>query len=544
MSFTEEESKILSNYVTDVGGDIFAIKNLPGVVGAVYARYSRAKTGFQETLLREFVQAGMLNEKKADELIERVLVAYGDDSVGELEGAHVSFENISAIAEKAVVNHRIGGAFITQSTRYVFYDEKAQNGQYRYYRDPNILASSLGEEYIRVMDKCFDTYARLVAPMRGLLEKRKPLEEAEYDVRGCGKKERLSDLTEEGHVKAFKRTYDFDLRAKVCDTLRVLLPLSTLHNTGVFGNGRFYQGMISNFYSSSFTEVQNMGVSTHKALNGVIPKYVKRAQKNEYLVRVNKNMQELTDDLLQGIRPENREEVTLMPVAYSQEDFDISTTATMLYAYTDLSLTQLIKFVKELPESKRELIRETYIGSRSIRRDRPGRALEDGYPYKFDLLVTFQVFKDLMRHRMTSQIWQAFTPSHGFYMPEEIKEIGLEEEVLAAEKEARELYQKLYEAGLKTEAQYAVLHGHKTRWVLQANDRELMHMFELRTTPQGHPEYRMICQQMHREVAKRSPWRAKAMNFVDYNDYYWSRADSEARQRVKEKMLEEKFKDS
>jgi thymidylate synthase ThyX len=542
MKFTEEEKKILSQYVTDVGGDIFAIKNLSGITGAVYARYSRAKTGFQETLLKEFIQAGMINQEKADQLIERVLVAYGDDSVGELEGAHVSFENISAIGEKAVVDHRIGGAFITQSTRYVYYDQKADNGLYRYYRDPKILNSPLGEEYIRVMDLCFDTYARMVPVLKNYLQTKKPIEEAEYDINGDGKKEKMLELIEEAHLKGFKQTYESDLRAKVCDILRVLLPLSTFHNTGVFGNGRFFQGMISNFHSNPLTEMQNMGASTFEALNEVIPKYVKRAKKNEYMIWTEEAMQKLTDEMLQGIEPEKTEEVSLMPSYQSQEDFDISTTATMLYAYSNLSLKQLIEFVTKLPEEKRNLIRQTYIGDRATRRDRPGRALEDGYPYKFDLLVTFQVFKDLMRHRMSSQIWQAFTPEHGFHIPEEVKELGLEKDMLAAEEEARNLYSKLVTAGLKNEAQYAVLHGHKTRWIFQANDRALMHMLELRTTPQGHPEYRMICQQIHQEITKRSPWRADAMKFVDHNEYYWSRADSEAKQRVKERLLDEKFK--
>ena len=72
------------------------------------------------------------------------------------------------------------------------------------------------------------------------------------------------------------------------------------------------------------------------------------------------------------------------------------------------------------------------------------------------------------------------------------------------------------------------------------NDREAMHMLELRSTPQGHPEYRRAAQMMHQEILRRSKWRGEMMNFVDYGDYYWSRADSEARQRVKEKKLDEK----
>ncbi|MBI3626561.1 hypothetical protein HY224_00760 [Candidatus Uhrbacteria bacterium] len=108
--FTPEEIEILKNYVTDPTGNVFAITNLHGIVGAAYARYSRAPGGFREVLLKEFVKEGKINAKKADELIARVLVAYGDDSVGELEGGHVSFENISILATKEIEDRRIGGS--------------------------------------------------------------------------------------------------------------------------------------------------------------------------------------------------------------------------------------------------------------------------------------------------------------------------------------------------------------------------------------------------------------------------------------------------
>ncbi len=539
--FTDEEKQLLSQFVTSAEDNVFAIKNMQGMVGAAYARYSRAKGGFRETLLKEFIKESNIDPKHAEELIERILVAYGDDSVGELEGGHVSFESISALGEKAVVDHRIGGAFIVQSTRYVYYDEKTDEGNYRYYRDPKIMASSLKDEYIRVMDLCFNTYVELMEPMRHYFEKQKPIEEAEYDINGDGEKEKLASLTTDADIKAFKRTYTGDLRAKICDTLRVLLPLSTYHNVGTFGNGRFYQGMISSFYTSPLTEMQDMGTLAHKALNEIIPKYVKRAKKNDYISKVEKDMQELASSILKDQRPDKAEEVQLVPLAASQQELDTVTTALMLYAYSNLPLKQLIDVVSKLPQDKVDQIRNTYIGDRQTRRDRPGRALEDGYPYQFDLMVTYQVFKDLQRHRMTSQIWQRFTPDHGLYIPDEFKALGIEDRLMYCEKEIRKLNTALVEAGFFHEAQYAVLHGHKVRWVLQANDRALMHMLELRTTPQGHPEYRKTCQKIHAEIKKRSPWRAEMMQFVDYNDYYWSRADSEARQQVKEAELNKKY---
>ena len=49
-NFTDEEKAKLQPYVTDTEGNVFVVKGLVGIVGAVFARYSRAKTGFRETL--------------------------------------------------------------------------------------------------------------------------------------------------------------------------------------------------------------------------------------------------------------------------------------------------------------------------------------------------------------------------------------------------------------------------------------------------------------------------------------------------------------
>jgi len=212
----------------------------------------------------------------------------------------------------------------------------------------------------------------------------------------------------------------------------------------------------------------------------------------------------------------------------------------MLFPYTNLSMKKLRRLVKKMEDSTKMRIVQTYIGERKTRRDRPGRALEEGYPYSFELVTNWGVYKDLMRHRMNTQQRQLFTTKIGFDLPVELELAGLKDKALACIKKANRLYDLLYKTN-PLEAQYAVLHGHFVRWTMGLNDRAAMHLLELRTTPQGHPQYRKVGQMMHAEIAKVSKWRAEAMKFVDYNDYYWSRADSEAKQRVKEAELDKKF---
>ncbi len=549
--FTPEEKEILKKYVTSTEDNVFAIKNLEGIVGAAYARYSRAKGGFREVLLKEFIQEGQIDPKHADELIARVLVAYGDDSVGELEGTHVSFEKISMLATKEIEDHRIGGSPIEQSTRYVLYDQKDEDGNWLYYRGSELVDNpEFGKQYIETMDYIFQAYSDLVEPLKTYFTNLKSIETAEYDINGDGIKERWVDLTDEKEQKAFKQTYNFDLRAKACDTLRALLPLSTLTNVGMFGNGRFFQTVISHLYSQDLTEFAELGKKTFTATSEVIPQYVRRAARNEYVVEENKRMFALAKKLFDGKIeiPEKTPSYELLGNESSgmqnsgsvQEAQDTLQISAMLYPYCHLSWVSLRKIVSEMDETQRKEIIDAYVGERKTRRDRPGRALETGYPYNFDLVTNWGVYKDLMRHRINTQQRQLFTTKLGFYMPEELVIAGFEDKAKACIEKSNALYDVILKTD-PTMAQYAVLHGHYVRWSMSLNDRAAMHLLELRSTPQGHPNYRMAAQEMHKLIAARSPWRAALMNFVDHEDYYWSRADSEAKQRVKERQLDEKF---
>src|SRR3989338_7366631 len=537
-TFSDEEKKLLEQYVTTTEGDIFAIKNLQGIVGAIYARYSRAKTGFRETLLKEFVEAGQIDPVHAGELIERVLVAFGDDSVGELEGAHVAFENISIVATKEIEDRRIGGSPIEKSTRYVLFDEKDEAGKYKYLREPAIMASMYAAEYEKTMDFIFDTYSSLIEPMQAFYRELFPLEKAEYDVLGTGQKQKFVDLSDEKDRKAFQVTYKIDLKTKACDSLRCLLPLSTKVNVGMFGNGRYFQMLISHLLSTPYPEVSSIGEQTFKELSKVIPQYVKRAKAKTYNMEIEKNMLTLTENILGHFDAQSADPVSLFPQKeLASEEFLI---ANMLYAYSELPLIQIYNLVKGLKKETREKIKATYIGKRETRRDRPGRALESGYLYTFDLCADFGTYKDLMRHRANTQMRQTFSPRHGFIVPQDIAEAGFTSKVMECHRRVSELYEKIH-ATLGPVASYLVLHGHRVRWIMGMNDREAMHMLELRSTKQGHPQYRKLSQQMHRVIESVQPWRAHMMNFVDHNSYDSARGDSEARQRVKEKIMDEKF---
>ena len=67
--------------------------------------------------------------KKAQAFYDRILDGYGDDSIGELGGAHLAIENVSMLAAKSLEDCRIGGSPLEKSTRYIYFDQKVQ-GEY------------------------------------------------------------------------------------------------------------------------------------------------------------------------------------------------------------------------------------------------------------------------------------------------------------------------------------------------------------------------------------------------------------------------------
>ncbi len=587
--FSEQERQLLSKYVTNVDGDIFAITGLPGIVGSVFARYSRALGSFKETLVKEFLvissggeqfpsEEGLIDPKHAEELIERILVAYGDDSVGELEGANVSFEAVSNLAAKTIEDRRIGGSPIEQSSRYVYYDQKgpvsestalpsetpsasadgAKDG-WKYLRPQEIMNSAHAKDYESGMDSIFQIYHDLIEPMTKFYQSKKPLEEAEYDILGTGEKQRLKELKEERDIKAFKRTYNFDLKTKTCDTIRVILPVATLTNVGMFGNGRYFQELISHLLTQDIHEMNDIGSRCHTELKKIIGPYVKRAKRNEWLAERRKLMRELGQGIFRG-KIEKTDEIMVQLLSPSPatcppeleerrrkergtggEVLFIETLAQMLYPNCAVSLSTIIDKISKMGDEERYEILETYVGGRSQRRHRPDRALEAGYPFTFDITMDFGSYRDLQRHRMFTQQRQLLTPEIGFVMPSDLIEADVSDKISEARGISEDLYKKITQDCGPLVAQYSVLFGHTIRFTIGANLRALQHMIELRTTPQGHPNYRKVCQVMAKLILEKYPWTSEIFKFTDYEDYTWARGDSEAKQRVREKALDEKY---
>jgi len=514
--FKPEERDLIARYFTNLDRPVFALRNLPEVVkGALFSRYSRTEKTLRRVLLDEFINepesgfqhmAGgesaddLVAVKRAEEFHERVLVGYGDDSVAELAGAHVAVERTSTLAAKAIEDSRIGISPLEKSTRYVRFDRPGPDGRFLYHRGPELDSP----DYERAADALFSVYSSQVEPVTEAIRARFPQEPGETE-----------------------RAWKTATRAKALDLLRGLLPAGTLTNLGLFGNGRAFEYLITKLAAHELPECNRLAEDLHRELAMVIPSFVKRALDEKYgrpaaerLVLARRRTSSLARrDRSRPVEPSVR-------LVELDRDAERKVVAAALFPYSTLG------FEQQAGDPQRVL--EALMADRANRRQRAPRALEHAQ-YTFEIVGNFAAYRDLHRHRMLTQERQLLGTDLGYDLPPGLAELGLADRFRGAVEAIVPIHHKLEQDLGPAVAQYVVPLAFHVRWYFRVSLREVYHLCELRTTPQGHPDYRWIAQEMFKRVEEVHPRLARYARFVDLGP------GDELERRQSERKLDEKL---
>jgi len=522
-TFTDEERSLLRHYVTNLDGPVFALVNLPEVVkGALFARYSRSSKSLRRLFLDEFVGDldvsgdisvdATIGLRRAEELYAKVFGDYGDDSVAQLGGVHLACEQASNVLTKVLEWGRLM-SYLEQSTRYIPYDSRFVSGHYRYFRDPQVLDSALGARYIGDMDRMFDTYRSLLPKMR------------EHVVRAHPKPEGVSDL-------AYRQT----VKAKALDAIRGLLPAGALSNVGVYGSGQSFELLLMRMRAHPLPEVQHYAELMVDELRKVIPSFLARLDRPErggewvsYLGSRDPAMGKLVEKLWRDEPPGDGAGAPLVDLVDFDPAGEVKVVAAMCSPYTGLSERAVTERVARLKPRERAKIIEAYVGERTNRRHRPGRAFERT-SYRFDIVSDYGAFRDLQRHRMLTIEWQPLGTALGWEIPEIVRDAGLAQEYSESIERSGELHEVLAPS-FPEQSAYAIALAFHIRYSMQMNAREAMHLIELRSGPQGHDSYRRIAQAMHRQIGEVAGHKAiaRSMSFVDHRVTDLGRLEAEGR---------------
>ncbi|HTM09452.1 MAG TPA: thymidylate synthase, partial [Verrucomicrobiae bacterium] len=387
--FTAKEQSALAPFFTNLTDPVFGLKLPQEVAGALFSRYSRSSKSLRRTFLDEFLGDPELaledllggarpsGDKsaalaKARAFYDRVLVGYGDDSVAQLGAAHLACENISNVAANILEDARIGIAPLEKSTRYVRFDQKDAAGDYLFYREPKIMASRHQGEYLAVMNLLFETYSREIDPMIEFVKRSLPIEAVELRHPESGAPLSYRDAQKDEKLKKWAETaYRSTIRTQACDILRGYLPAATLTNVGFFGVGQAFEYLLTKLYSSELSEMQERARAMHRELNDLIPSFVKRAKRSEYLAETYAATRAAAERLAGTAAASSAEPVALVAFDERAEE---KTLAAILYPHTRRPLGELENLAAKLSPQERERVFADYFGRRRHRRDKPGRA--------------------------------------------------------------------------------------------------------------------------------------------------------------------------
>lgn len=560
LTSTENSSKgerwFIEPFFTNLDKNVFVARYLPSeVLGALASRYSRSVKGVRRLFFDDYIKPilepdltgadkqstreaermrkelvsfvaylhqhggweAVVNSKRARDFFRKWLAAYGDDSIAQMAGAHIFFENISNIATKVLEDFRIGLAPLEKSTRYVFFDQKIAN-KWPYYLEPDLLQSKYGKEYVRTLNMLFARYTASIEPLSKYLKKLFPQEKDQSD-----------------------RAYGETIKAKTCDVLRIYLPMATLTNVGFFGIGQALEYMLTKCYAHPLSEIRQLAKAAQIELNKVIPSLVDRASGSrgkiyqKYLATTERTLERLSQELLSAHFTSEVEGALHLGGAQSpgvdlveyDTDAEDRIVASLLYKYSTLPFRQIKEKVSKLSPKQKMAIVKKAVKRRLIRQHKLLRAFENTY-YKFDILANIGAYRDLHRHRMLTQERQRFTTQLGFDVPTDLIAAKLEKPYIEAAREVDKFYRKI-SGQFPNQAQYVVMMGYRVRWYQWENLRELGWEAELRTGPQGHPDYRRIEHLKVEAVGKVHPTLVEALKFVDWQEYDLARRESEKR---------------
>ncbi|HEU5349980.1 MAG TPA: FAD-dependent thymidylate synthase [Terracidiphilus sp.] len=509
--------------------EVFAVHGAdPEVLAYAMAKYSRSSLSMRESLAE-------ISSQRAEQFLNTFYFQYGHRSIADL--AHVAFavERLSLLAAILLVDEqRWDGQ--ERSTRYQNF---LKSGWYLPDFGSNTAAAQL---FTQTIENLFAAYQRTSAQVLEALRRRIPCPEG---------------MKPEACERA--------LKARAFDVARFLLPLATNTSLGQIVNARTLETQVSRLLSSKFAEVRDLGQKLRDAATGpafdvraragqafldkltdklsaqpelaaeaatlltreirTAPTLVKYAEANPYLIQTQAALREAATELLTKVPIASS---PLVDLVERTESLEVELAASLIYSVSHHPYRQIRDIVATLPNARVNQLVELGLIHRG-RYDELLRAFHAGADLRFDILMDIGGFRDMHRHRRSTQILQEFTALHGYETPSH-GDLGPDVDILA-EAGALDGYhdavRQAHSAGMRIAASGASDAPHSALYLLPLATRvrclfkmdfaEAQYISELRSAPAGHFSYRRVAWEMYRALDRRHPTLARHIRVTDFS---------------------------
>jgi thymidylate synthase ThyX len=438
---------------------VYTLNDLPAeVVAVTFAKTSRVPDSFDD-IARE------LSETDSSRFHEKWVIGYGHSSVAEHAVLSIAIENVSILGAKVVEENRLS-SFTERSTRY----QAMSPGNY--YTPPCFEEN---EAYRRCMAALYETYAKLRTEAEAFCERK-------YGGAACR--------------EAGVGTY-----GKACDAVRGLLPAATKTNLGWTVNARSLRHAIVKMASHPLSEMRELARTVEGACRVRVPTLLKHTEESPYLSGWSRRIRECVDSVERRGETPRALEPGVRLVSHDP-DGERKTLAAVLFRTGGGSYEAAGKAVSDMSENRvGVLLREALRGIGS--HEAPVREFEST-AYTFEVVCDFGAYRDIQRHRMSTQTQQPLSCELGYSIPTDAREAGLGPRTEDALEAARETWAVLAEAD-PVHAQYAVPLAFHKRFLIHMNYREAYQLVRLRSRAQGHESYRRVAWAIKEEIERVHP---------------------------------------
>lgn len=498
--------KKISRKIYSVGG----LALPPEATAYGLARYSRSSSPAKDTFT-EMAEKILQGSEAMKQFFEVFYFQYGHASIADLAHVGMALENISIVAAIEAVDEPV-------------WDGQERSTRYQKFSAEGVHVPSV----IKNNSKLTNSFQTAIRYMMSEYEQQ--YKELLVAVRAANP---LPKNYPEGAYKSATRARAFDIA-------RYLLPLGSYTSVGQITSGRTLEKMISRLYCSQYSEVREMATDLKTAcqtpafnpfsaeitglLKGLshdknntkaisrlrkilkavppVPSLVKYTAPQPYVLNTKKELLKLAKKYLQLKTIDSSTDVAV----YSNQEPLVEAVTTLLYSVTHYSYGQIYQAVQRWSRKQQE---EVYAAGVQ-HRERHSELLRmlDTHSLTFDILMDIGSYRDMHRHRRTTQVMQDYTYEHGYTWHPELERYGniyaYQVAMDAIMATGKKLDQQNHEAGV-----YAMPLGCKVRFLMKMSWNELDYIGKLRTGKGRHLSYWTTALRMVEEASKICPARTK-----------------------------------
>jgi flavin-dependent thymidylate synthase len=456
------------NIIEQLPQDIIAT---PETISAAYARISRDPRDVPE--LREEARVQVKKARRSNQAI-----VFGMSHHSVAEHAYFNFDilKISRLALEELEARRIGAAYTEKSQRYI-----TLQGDFIVPEEFNAADAARFKELVKVQNQF---YLNNLPKLTDFQFKHNPelAQQAEEAARkGVSDRMNRAKNTLEGWAK---------------EDARYALSLATEAQLGLSFNARTLEHAIRKMRHSRLAEVRELSQKLFDATKDIAPSLIILTDPDEFQKAFKTELQddhfkftrttirELVSDLINKFKTSaGKPEIKILSDEYEKliqcSNVDLKLAAALIQANSKLSIEQAFGLAATLlRKAEGETFFQAVMQHLSAFDPLP-REFEISSDLMFEVVVSASNFAQLKRHRLMTLLAQDYDPQLGITIPESVRAIKAEQELLEVSEKSTNLYQEFLPKYGKAAA-YCLTNAHRRRVLIGVNPRELYHFSRLR----------------------------------------------------------------